>query len=245
MPTPLETFASYLPALVVHRHVTGAPPVVPARHSLPAALLFADISGFTALTERLAQRGPAGVEELTRLLNISFGQILDLIEAHGGDVVKFAGDALLAIWSADGPHSTALFPIATGAGGQSAPHSDLADATLRAAQCARAIHERMASYYRLIDSARLALRIGVAAGDVTIAPIGGAFGRWELLAAGRPLVEVGAAERRAQPGEVVLAPGAWLLISEWCGGTALEDDIRGEIRDWRLEIDHGVLISNL
>src|SRR5215813_11583255 len=82
MPTLLETFASYLPTLVVRQHMAGA---APARHSLPTALLFADISGFTALTERLAQRGPTGVEELTRMLNVSFGQMLDLIEAHGGD----------------------------------------------------------------------------------------------------------------------------------------------------------------
>jgi class 3 adenylate cyclase/tetratricopeptide (TPR) repeat protein len=237
MPTLLETFASYLPALVVRRHETGAPPAVPARHSLSAALLFADISGFTTLTERLAQRGPAGVEELTRMLNVSFGQILDLIDAHGGDVVKFAGDALLAIWPA-GPHPPAPSPTPGRGGDHESEHSDLADSTLRAAQCARAIHERMASFYRLIDSARLGLRIGIAAGDVTIAPIGGVFGRWELLAAGQPLVEVGAAERRAQPGEVVLAPGAWALVRASCVGTALIGD-----KETRRQGDEEILLN--
>src|SRR5215218_5782473 len=108
MPTPLDTFASYVPAAVARHHSVGAPaPDQPSRRPLLAALLFADISGFTALTERLAQRGPAGVEELSRLLNTSFGQILDTIEAHGGDVVKFAGDALLAIWPVeDAGHET-------------------------------------------------------------------------------------------------------------------------------------------
>src|SRR5215208_4649717 len=102
MPTPLDTFASYVPAAVARHHSVGTPaPDQPSRRPLRAALLFADISGFTALTERLAQRGPAGVEELSRLLNTSFGQILDTIETHGGDVVKFAGDALLAIWSVE------------------------------------------------------------------------------------------------------------------------------------------------
>jgi class 3 adenylate cyclase len=61
-----------------------------------AGVLFADISGFTALSERLAERGPEGVEELTPVLNGYFGQLIDLISAHGGDMVKFAGDALLA-----------------------------------------------------------------------------------------------------------------------------------------------------
>ncbi len=151
---------------------------------MQAAGLFADISGFTTLTERLAGRGPSGVEELTRILNTSFGQILDLIEIHGGDVVKFAGDALLAIWP-----STS---------------EGLADATLRAAQCALAIHTRMTNFYRLIDSVQLALRIGVAAGDMAAIQVGGVYGRWEFLVAGEPLVQMGMAEHLASPGEVVL-----------------------------------------
>src|SRR5262245_46952242 len=106
MPTSLDTFASYVPAAITRHHGAGAPaPDQPSRRPLRAALLFADISGFTALTERLAQRGPAGVEELSRLLNTSFGQILDTIESHGGDVVKFAGDALLAIWPVEDANS--------------------------------------------------------------------------------------------------------------------------------------------
>ena len=71
------------------------------RERLAAAVLFADISGFTALTERLARTGPAGVEELTELLNDCFGRLVKLVVDHGGDVVKFAGDALLALWPAD------------------------------------------------------------------------------------------------------------------------------------------------
>jgi class 3 adenylate cyclase len=72
----------------------------PDGEQFAAAALFADISGFTALTERLVQTGPAGVEELTDLLNDCFGQLVQLAVDHGG-VVKFAGDALLALWPAD------------------------------------------------------------------------------------------------------------------------------------------------
>ena len=75
MPTPFDTFASYVPAAVTRHHSLGAPaPDQPSHRPLRAALLFADISGFTALAERLAQCGPAGVEELSRLLNTSFGR---------------------------------------------------------------------------------------------------------------------------------------------------------------------------
>ena len=63
-----------------------------------SAVLFADISGFTALSERLAAKGADGVEELTQILNAYFGRLIEVIVDHGGDVVKFAGDALLAFW---------------------------------------------------------------------------------------------------------------------------------------------------
>ena len=65
-----------------------------------AAVLFADISGFTPLAERLARRGPAGAEELSALLNAYFARLMALIAEHGGEVITFAGDGLLAVWPA-------------------------------------------------------------------------------------------------------------------------------------------------
>src|SRR5690242_1825154 len=99
MPVLVETLASYLPSLIVKRLLTE-PSLVPDLEQLSGAVFFADISGFTSLTERLVQRDPYGVEDLSRVLNTYFGQLIELIHSHGGDVVKFAGDSLLAIWPA-------------------------------------------------------------------------------------------------------------------------------------------------
>jgi hypothetical protein len=49
----------------------------------------------------LAKMGTEGVEKVTVLLNTYFGGLIKLIHDYGGDIVKFAGDALMAIW----PHS--------------------------------------------------------------------------------------------------------------------------------------------
>ncbi|GAB4211872.1 MAG: hypothetical protein OHK0022_46960 [Roseiflexaceae bacterium] len=202
MSATVETLSSYLPALAVAHHAAaGAPVGTPSRQEWPAALLFADISGFTALTEQLARRGPAGVEELSTLLNVSFGQILDTIEQAGGDVVKFAGDALLAVWIA--------------------PDGDLAGATHCAAQCALDMHTRLRGFARLVATAPIALRIGVSAGRVTTNHIGGVYRRWELLMTGEPLEQVGAAEMLALPGEVVLAASACALLDGTAQATAL------------------------
>src|SRR5215813_4992520 len=114
-----DDVASYVPSLIARRLAVRAEPLTEARAELlSGAVLFADISGFTALTESLASHGRRGAEELTQCLNIYFGQLIDLITSRGGDVLKFAGDALIAFWPADG--------------------SGLAAATLRATDCALA-----------------------------------------------------------------------------------------------------------
>jgi hypothetical protein len=64
-----------------------------------AAIAVADISGFTALTEVLTKTGPGGVELLTRCMNSYFAQVIDLVTLHGGDVSKFAGDAMLIVFA--------------------------------------------------------------------------------------------------------------------------------------------------
>ncbi len=60
------------------------------------AALFADISGFTPLTEQLTQQlGPRlGIEELTRRINTVYDAIIGQVERSGGSVISFAGDSI-------------------------------------------------------------------------------------------------------------------------------------------------------
>lgn len=60
-----------------------------------------DLSGFTALSERLAQKGKAGVEELILVISGCFEGLIGIAARHGGDVVKFRGDALLLLFDGD------------------------------------------------------------------------------------------------------------------------------------------------
>src|SRR4026208_797835 len=61
------------------------------------AALFADISGFTALTEALRNAlGPRrGAEELTRRMEAVYSTLIGELERHGGSVISFAGDSML------------------------------------------------------------------------------------------------------------------------------------------------------
>ena len=69
---------------------------------LDATCCFVDISGFTALSERLARRGRIGAEELTEVLNHVFSRMLEVAYAKGGALLKFGGDALLLAYSGEG-----------------------------------------------------------------------------------------------------------------------------------------------
>ncbi|HLX20281.1 MAG TPA: tetratricopeptide repeat protein [Gaiellaceae bacterium] len=69
--------------------------------SVEGSLAFADISGFTALTERLARRGAIGAELLRDTLDSLFGALLDEAYTWGAGLLKWGGDAMLLLF--DGP----------------------------------------------------------------------------------------------------------------------------------------------
>ena len=58
-----------------------------------------DISGFTALSERLARRGKIGAELLVDTIGSCLTNVLTVAYAYGGGLLKFGGDALLLLFS--------------------------------------------------------------------------------------------------------------------------------------------------
>ncbi len=62
-------------------------------------MVFADISGFTALSEKLATRGRIGTEELVETLSRVFSGMLGITALRGGQLLKFGGDALLLLFT--------------------------------------------------------------------------------------------------------------------------------------------------
>jgi class 3 adenylate cyclase len=201
MVLPSESLRTYIPEFLVSRFLARREPLdAPGMERFPAAVLFADVSGFTPLADRLAQRGPAGAEELSSLLNAYFGQLIALIAAHGGEVITFAGDGLLAAWPA--------------------LDEDLAVSTRWAGQAALAVGAALHDY-QAGNGVRLSLRLGVGTSEVMALHVGGLGGRWQLLLSGAPLLQASRAEQRAAPGEAVLSPQAWELVRDACTGQLL------------------------
>jgi len=199
MTSLLRILAAYIPPNVIRVVLDTPSPVAPTAakaERFPAAVLFADISGFTPLTEALAQESLEGPEELTRLLNAYFSRMIALVEAQGGQVAQFSGDAL-----------TVLFPAVI---------EDLGVATRRARQAAETMQAAMSEFAALETSAgpvALGMKIGIGAGEILAASVGGLFGRWEHVIAGDPLRQMAHAEHRARRGEIILSPEADAVIA--------------------------------
>ncbi|MGD2049546.1 MAG: adenylate/guanylate cyclase domain-containing protein, partial [Chloroflexota bacterium] len=207
----IQTLQRYVPAMIVRRLAEDPSSIrQPSAERLAAVVLFADITDFTALADRLSQRNQFGPEELADLLNDCLGRLIDIIHAYGGQVTKFAGDALIALWP---------LPLHVPRRGAEAK-STLTEMACLATQCGLEIQHRMSGFTN-VDGSRLFLQVGIGAGDVYSVHLGGVFNRWEYLLSGTPLVQMSLAKQQASPGRVVLSADVWSLVQKYCIGKPL------------------------
>ena len=125
--------------------------------------------------------------------------------AHGGDVLKFAGDAILVCWP---------LPAAPDAGADAA-------AACAAAECARAL-QGLDAAAPAPGEPPLTLHIALHTGMLAEMHLGdgdAASGRWEFLVAGAALRELAPLVSAAGPGEVVASDAVWALLGP-SGGAA-------------------------
>ncbi len=96
MAAGLADFAKFIPTELVRSLLQSGVRAEPGGERRELTVLFADLAGFTGLSERLGD----GVVPIV-------GQFLELasqaVEAEGGTVDKFIGDAIMAFWGAPSP----------------------------------------------------------------------------------------------------------------------------------------------
>lgn len=199
---------AYLPA-VVRRHLEKqdmrSELRVPDTHQITVVSMFADVSGFTAMTESLAARGPVGAEFLAKHLNSYFEQLLRLVSSAGGDVFKFAGDAMLIFWPEN--------------------RDDTLEGLLRRCiQCALRIQSHLHKA-ELAPGVVLSVKMGIGIGGATIAHLGGvsdgSISRVEYIAVGPALEQAFNSEHQAEAGEVICSPECWQMIRKYFDGESV------------------------
>lgn len=80
---------------------------------LQGTMVYIDLSGFTAMSERLARKGgKGGAEEVTEVLDTTFSSLLSVAYEMGGSLLKFGGDALLIFFTEPGHEHRACYAAA-------------------------------------------------------------------------------------------------------------------------------------
>lgn len=187
-PSAAGSYAS----LIARRWLVEEPDLLHRR--VAGTVLFADISGFTRLSERLAARGRAGAEEVVGLVARVMTALVAEIEQRGGDVLVFAGDALLVLVEGEG-------------------------SAVRGAGTALAVQRWFADHGTVTTSVgRVSLRvsIGVATGEVDLVLAG--TDERGLFVVGPTMSRMAGLEKIAEAGEVLVDPRtAAPLDPSWLG----------------------------
>jgi adenylate cyclase len=143
-------------------------------------VLFADIRGFTRLSER------AQPERVVQLLNHYFTAMSDVIFAHGGTLDKYIGDGLMALFGA--PTSTP---------------DDACNAVAAAISMQRSV-EPINEQLRAEGLPDISIGIGLHTGVATVGYIGSER-RSEYTAIGDTVNLAARLEQNAQPGQILLS----------------------------------------
>ena len=94
----IKAYEKYLPLRIVEKINTDPYDVRVQGERRFVSILFGDVSGFTALSERLDP------EDVIKVINKYFNKMLYVVEKYGGDVDKFVGDAIMVVFGAPVAH---------------------------------------------------------------------------------------------------------------------------------------------
>jgi class 3 adenylate cyclase len=145
MASSLNAFGSYVPTEIVRALIAQGVDAKPGGEAREITVMFADLPGFTKMTERYG----AEVESfLTEFLTLA----TEAIHREGGTVDKFIGDCIMGIWNAP---------------------TTIDDHALHACRAAIAIRDAMRTVARPDgDKGQVRVRIGINSGTALVGNIG-------------------------------------------------------------------------
>jgi class 3 adenylate cyclase len=186
----LRMMMTYLPRSLA-LDILEQRPLVPGRF-LDGTLLFADISGFTALSESLRRKaGEEGAEELVRIINQYLDVMLGILFQHDGELMRFGGDAMLCLF--------------TGTNHGDGAASNSATAAVRAAWAMKqAMVEHFAEVTALQEVFPLSMKVGSHSGQLLVAQVGTAEHK-EYVLTGSAVERTAHAESAARRGDILIS----------------------------------------
>lgn len=113
--------------------------------------MFADISGFTKVSEACASRGIRGNEELSFCINRYMEGMVRNLGKYGGDIIKFVGDAMIIMWPPENQNNAST-----------SAREDPAELIIRKAiQCAVDIQKDMNNFKVIAGVSSLSVKVSI------------------------------------------------------------------------------------
>jgi len=200
-----DKFPSLVPLVVTRKVASNAgktkKSVIPMVSEMETVALFCDISGFTAMCRLLDSdrkfelREAAGFEQAYNNLNEILQEVVRIIINCGGDILKFAGDAIISIW-----------PTGEKEDSDQQKHN-LETRLRRCLKCCTRIQETMQNRSRLRSAheiSNLSVKCGVGFGKVFVLHLGGVLSRLEFLAVGPAFDAAFNCEKDARGGQIIV-----------------------------------------
>ncbi len=150
------------------------------------AVLFSDLVGFTPMSATLTPH------QLIALLNDYFDVMCPIVKDHGGDIDKFIGDAIMAVFDEVRGRPPAVE---------------------RAVRAALAMQAAM-PFFNEGRSSRLSMRIGINHGPVIRGDLGSKVVRRDYTVIGDTVNQANRYESRCPPGEVLISQSARDALGE-------------------------------
>lgn len=167
------------------------------------ACLLADISGFTKLSAKFCEKGLGGLDDLHDAANVFLGKYVQIVYAYGGDVISFAGDALICVFY---DKSSVIY--------SASPVKDtMFDCCMRAINCAI----KLAEYF----TDELSSHCGISCGSMNFANLGGYRHEWTYLLSGKVIPELGTCIDDASSKQVVISKGVHGVVKDFVAGEVL------------------------
>lgn len=156
---------------------------------METVVLFADISGFTNISEACAKHGIRGNEELAFCINRYMEGMVKNLAKFGGDIIKFVGDAMIVMW-----------PRNKRGNDEAEDDDDKVTVIRKAIQCAFDIQKELNNKKIMINVTNLSVKIGIAFGKCALLYVGGVFERSEFFTVGSALTYALKSEEQATEG---------------------------------------------
>ena len=176
---------SFLPQLLVEiircDFSKGKECLEPFSFFVSGVCLIVDISGFTRLSGEYCNMGKDGIDQLQLATNGYMGKLVEIIYSCGGEIIKFAGDAIICLFPGEN-QSVRRFRENSGNGNEEIDHTVRVNPIIKTETFLRAIY--CANQLREVKTDKLTVHLGLSCGEICFAVLGGFENRWECLISG-------------------------------------------------------------